>query len=58
MTAHISTPPITVATNSSPTSMVDALHQVADNGGRQAALLQFVKRVAAEDAEALRAALA
>ncbi|HPX36900.1 MAG TPA: BlaI/MecI/CopY family transcriptional regulator [Mycobacterium sp.] len=38
--------------------MVDALHQVADNGGRQAALLQFVKRVAAEDAEALRAALA
>lgn len=38
--------------------MVDALQQATDTGGRQAALLQFVKRVAAEDVDALRQALA
>lgn len=38
--------------------MVDALHQATDNGGRQAALLQFVKRVAAEDVDIMRRALA
>ncbi len=38
--------------------MVDALDQVADVGGRQAALMHFVERVGADEAEALRRALA
>ena len=38
--------------------MVDALHQAADSGDRQAALVHFVERVGAEDADALRRALA
>lgn len=38
--------------------MVDALDQVADSGSRQAALVQFVERVGADEAEALRRALA
>lgn len=38
--------------------MVDALGQAAGDGGRRAALIHFVKRVAAEDADALRRALA
>jgi predicted transcriptional regulator len=37
--------------------MVDALDQVADTGGRQAALVHFVERVGADEAEALRRAL-
>jgi predicted transcriptional regulator len=38
--------------------MVDALAQAADVGGRQAALMHFVERVGADEAEALRRALA
>lgn len=38
--------------------MVDALHQVADSGDRRAALVHFVEQVGADDAEALRRALA
>ena len=38
--------------------MADALDQVTDRGCRQAALMQFVGRVGAEEAEALRSALA
>jgi predicted transcriptional regulator len=38
--------------------MVDALDQAADTGSRQAALVHFVERVGAEEAEALRRALA
>jgi predicted transcriptional regulator len=37
--------------------MVDALDQVADTGSRQAALVHFVERVSADEAEALRRAL-
>ncbi|HXS85533.1 MAG TPA: BlaI/MecI/CopY family transcriptional regulator [Mycobacterium sp.] len=37
--------------------MVDALDQVADTGSRQAALVHFVERVGADEAEALRRAL-
>lgn len=37
--------------------MVDALDQAADPGGRQAALVHFVERVDADEAEALRHAL-
>jgi predicted transcriptional regulator len=37
--------------------MVDALDQAADSGGRQAALVHFVERVGADEAEALRRAL-
>ncbi len=38
--------------------MADALDQVTDRGCRQAALMQFVGRVGADEAEALRHALA
>ena len=38
--------------------MVDTLSQATDTGGRQAALLQFVRRVAAEDVDMLRRVLA
>lgn len=38
--------------------MVDALDQAADSGGRQAALMHFVERVGADEADALRRALA
>src|SRR5579859_3118677 len=38
--------------------MVDALAQAEDPGGRQAALVHFVERVGADEAEALRRALA
>jgi predicted transcriptional regulator len=38
--------------------MVDALGQASDTGGRQAALVHFVERVGADEAEALRRALA
>lgn len=38
--------------------MVDALHQAANSGDREAALMHFVERVGAEDADALRRALA
>src|ERR1700712_4929835 len=38
--------------------MVDALDQVSDTGSRQAALVHFVERVGADEAEALRRALA
>lgn len=38
--------------------MVDALDQVADARGRQAALMHFVERVGADEANALRRALA
>lgn len=38
--------------------MVDALDQAADSGGRRAALVHFVERVGADEAEALRRALA
>src|ERR1700679_2978666 len=38
--------------------MVDALSQAEDSGGRQAALVHFVERVGADEAEALRRALA
>lgn len=38
--------------------MVDALDQAADSGDRQAALVHFVERVGADEAEALRRALA
>ncbi|MDP4961821.1 MAG: BlaI/MecI/CopY family transcriptional regulator [Mycobacterium sp.] len=38
--------------------MVDALDQAADSGGRRAALMSFVERVGAEEADALRRALA
>src|SRR6202167_6491302 len=37
--------------------MVDALAQAEDSGGRQAALVHFVERDGAEEAEALRRAL-
>jgi predicted transcriptional regulator len=37
--------------------MVDALDQAADTGSRQAALVHFVGRVGADEAEALRRAL-
>ncbi|MBV8861377.1 MAG: BlaI/MecI/CopY family transcriptional regulator [Mycobacterium sp.] len=37
--------------------MVDALDQAADSGSRQAALVHFVGRVGADEAEALRRAL-
>ncbi len=38
--------------------MVDVLDQLADGGGRQAALMHFVGRVGADEADALRRALA
>jgi predicted transcriptional regulator len=38
--------------------MVDALAQAADSGDRRAALVNFVERVGAEEADALRRALA
>lgn len=38
--------------------MVDVLDQVSDSGGRQAALMRFVGRVGADEADALRRALA
>jgi predicted transcriptional regulator len=38
--------------------MVDALHEAANSGDREAALMHFVERVGAEDADALRRALA
>lgn len=38
--------------------MSDALDQVADSGGREAALVHFVERVGADEATALRRALA
>jgi len=38
--------------------MVDALDQAADSGDRRAALMSFVERVGAEEADALRQALA
>ena len=38
--------------------MVDALDQAADSGDRHAALVHFVERVAADEADALRRALA
>ena len=38
--------------------MVDALDQAAGTGGRRAALVHFVERVGADEAAALRAALA
>jgi predicted transcriptional regulator len=38
--------------------MVDALDQAAGTGGRRAALVHFVERVGADEAQALRAALA
>src|SRR5260370_23115170 len=38
--------------------MVDALDQAADTGDRQAALVHFVERVGADEAEALQRALA
>src|SRR5579875_3417933 len=38
--------------------MVDALDQAADSGDRQAALMHFVERVGADEAEARRRALA
>lgn len=38
--------------------MVDALHQAGNAGDREAALMHFVERVGAEDADALRRALA
>jgi len=38
--------------------MVDALDQVSDSGSRQAALVHFVERVGADEAAALRRALA
>jgi predicted transcriptional regulator len=37
--------------------MVDALDQAADPGGRHAALVHFVERVGADEADALRRAL-
>jgi predicted transcriptional regulator len=37
--------------------MVDALDQAADSGSRQAALVHFVERVGADEADALRRAL-
>jgi predicted transcriptional regulator len=37
--------------------MVDALDQASDTGSRQAALVHFVERVGADEAEALRRAL-
>ena len=38
--------------------MVDVLDQVSDTGGRHAALMRFVQRVGADEAEVLRRALA
>ena len=38
--------------------MVDALDQAADTGSRRAALVHFVERVGADEADALRRALA
>jgi predicted transcriptional regulator len=38
--------------------MVDALAQAVDSGDRQAALVHFVERVGADEADALRRALA
>ncbi|WP_313674731.1 BlaI/MecI/CopY family transcriptional regulator [Mycolicibacterium sp.] len=38
--------------------MVDALDQADDSGDRQAALMNFVERVGADEADALRRALA
>lgn len=38
--------------------MVDALEQITGHGGRQAALMRFVGQVSAEEADALRRALA
>jgi predicted transcriptional regulator len=38
--------------------MVDALDQAADSGSRHAALVHFVERVGADEADALRRALA
>lgn len=37
--------------------MVDALDQAADRGGRREALMHFVRRVGADEADALRLAL-
>jgi len=37
--------------------MVDALHQASDTGSRHGALVHFVERVGADEAEALRRAL-
>ena len=37
--------------------MVDALDQASDSGSRQAALVHFVERVGADEAEALRRAI-
>jgi predicted transcriptional regulator len=38
--------------------MVDVLDQVVDSGAREAALVHFVERVGADEAAALRRALA
>lgn len=38
--------------------MVDVLDEVSDSDGRQAALMRFVRRVGADEADALRRALA
>lgn len=38
--------------------MVDALNQVSDSGSREAALMHFVEQVGADEADALRRALA
>ena len=38
--------------------MVDALDQASDSGSREAALVHFVERVGADEAAALRRALA
>ncbi len=57
-TGPTNTPRFMVATNWSPGLMVDALDQAADSGDRQAALVHFVERVGADEAEALRRALA
>lgn len=38
--------------------MVDALEQASDSGSREAALVHFVERVGADEADALRRALA
>jgi predicted transcriptional regulator len=52
------TRPRTAATSSVAGLMVDALDQAADSGGREAALVHFVERVGADEAAALRRALA
>ena len=58
MTGHTATRPCVGRDELVAGLMVDALDQAADSGDRQAALVHFVERVGADEAAALRRALA